>query len=1143
MDSYISKKFVRFLIFIYLVFIFSLASLSAFAVDGKNYEHQSQKKLLENKESENNLSDKENEKAALFAKNIQTASNVLSSSPSQLIEQAKSYALGKINSTVNGEAQKWLSQFGTAKINFSMDRKGKLDNGSLDLLLPLYDNKSDWLFFSQLGYRNKDSRHTLNLGFGGRYFTPSWMYGLNSFYDFDVTGNNKRIGLGAEAWIDYAKFSANTYWRMSDWHDSPQEKGWEERPANGFDINGEFFLPAYPNIGGKLAYEQYFGDKVALFDRDTKQKDPSLARIGVNYTPIPLVTMGIDYKLGSGGHSETLFQTNLNYRFGVPFEAQLAPDSVASMRTLAGSRHDLVERNNQIVLDYRKKGEKEVLLNIQEQNITGYSYQRWKPIYATVTPKDAKLVWQKNDSFSHALGEITQDVNPIGLTLPKFDPDTNNTYVLSFTAQDSNGKTSKPSSITVKVEPFVLKGDVTKTKVKTDNSDEVAYKFLATITHGTKDNDALARLKVSNLHWSVDKPNAENVTWVQSDTTNDLGQLEATISSEQPLKNVKVFLTMDGMSQTEVVNNLDFSKEIASGYQVNIESDSEGPLVIEKNKSASYTFTATVREANGALLKEKELNVNWHVKGDKLPDGVEWQDVKKTDKTDVNGQISAILVGKKTASDIKVGVSIDGAEPEYINKPVSFIEDSATNDIKWTPESPIYEAVADEQHMLTVLIPQNSLNKFEKKYEHNFDKIEKKYPGFRYISASSTEIADRITFTFTSTQVIESEKIEITLKEKGGDSKIIQSPPVSFKPGLNDLKISSFKVDNPSHKPNWQYIANGQDKVRLKIKILKGGDGREASNFSIDPSQIHWIADVHESLKDKFDFTLESPTTNGSGELYADMVTKVAIDNRVRVSVKIPTSNPAGEQEVTLDDHQGISFEPVPKSAMLRVFSKYDSNIIKDFGINSNGPSNVFNSLQARLLKENAERLPDVGEDFNVTYSAKVGNGSTITLINKESGLISFYMTPSNRGTRNALIEQTFKARIVNKKTQEVTAYEYLWKPIRWFLMMGETQQTHTQSEQKDAYCKSEDYLKHVRNIDVWNYDKRGDRDTLENEFPEVTSWGFFKVPVKEGGGSSDQTIMNVLNVDTDKFEALNLANLQIIKSDAYNQVFCLFRN
>ncbi|OTA15459.1 hypothetical protein Xvie_02741 [Xenorhabdus vietnamensis] len=1144
MDSYISKKFVRFLVFIYSVFIFPLTSLSAFAVDGKKYEHQSQKKFLENKESsEDNLSDKENEKAGLIAQNIQTVSNVLSSSPSQLAEQAKSYALGKINSTVNGEAQKWLSQFGTAKINFSMDRKGKLDNGSLDLLLPLYDNKSDWLFFSQLGYRNKDSRHTLNLGFGGRYFTPSWMYGLNSFYDFDVTGNNKRIGLGGEAWTDYAKFSANTYWRVSDWHDSPHEKGWEERPANGFDIIGEFFLPAYPNIGGKLAYEQYFGDKVALFDRDTKQKDPSLARFGVNYTPVPLVTMGVDYKLGSGGHSETLFQTNFNYRFGVPFEAQLAPDSVASMRTLAGSRHDLVERNNQIVLDYRKKGEKEVLLNIQQQNITGYSYQRWDPIHATVTPKDAKLLWQINDSFSKNNGEITDGVNPIRLTLPKYDtdPKANNTYKLSFTAQDSNGNESKPSSITVTVEPFVLKGDVTKTQVKTNEPGEVAYKFLATITHGTKDNDALANLKVNNLQWSVDDVNSKEVKWTKgSDTTNGLGQLEATLSSTKPLKDVKVYLAMDGMRQKEIANNLDFSKEVESEYKVEVNTADSSPM--EVGKGNGYTFTATIRDAANNLLKEKDVKVKWSVKNG-LPHGVSWKKVKETDKTDANGQISATLVSEEAAQGIIVEVTIDGAKTASTADPVDFVKDKA-KDITWNipPEGKVYSAVYNQEQKIIVTIPNSSNVDFQQGHNHKFTNAEQ-YPGLKLDSGSpeTVGLGKQITFTITSTQITEKEAIELTLTETGGNKVTIKSPPISFKAGLNDLKIFSFKVDNPGHQPNREYIANGQDKVRLKIEIRKGEDNSTARNISIDPSQIQWIANFDKSLKDKFNFTLESPTTNGVGLLYADLVTKAAIENGVRVSVKIPTSSSEGGKEVTLDDNQRINFEPVPKLAMFRVFNKDAPDIYQDFDINSNGPSNVFNSLQARLLKENGERLPDAGENFKVTYSGDVGTiVDSSKLINSESGLISFDMTPSTRGTRSALTEQTFKARIVNKSTREVTAYEYHWKPIRWFLMMGVNKEAKKQ--QKDAYCQSSNYLKDVKNIHVWNYDKRGDRDTLVNEFENLPKWGFFKVPVA-GNTPSDKSIMNVLNIDTDKFEALNISTLQTQDTNDSTPVFCLFRD
>ncbi|WP_340619037.1 inverse autotransporter beta domain-containing protein, partial [Xenorhabdus entomophaga] len=437
---------------------------------------------------------------------IHQATAILSSSPSQLTEQAKSYALGKVNGAISTEAQKWLSGFGTARINFSLDKKGKLDNSSLDLLLPFYDNKADWLFFSQLGYRHKDSRHTLNLGLGGRYFTPHWMYGLNTFFDNDVTGKNKRLGFGGEVWTDYAKFSANTYWRLSKWHQSPNEWDYEERPANGYDINGEFFLPAYPNLGGKLSYEQYFGDNVALFNRNTKQKDPNLARIGLNYTPVPLMTMGVDYKLGSSGHSETLFLANLNYRFGVPFGVQISPGSVASMRTLAGSRHDLVERNNDIVLDYQKKPE----FNLSLPNVlSGYSAQ-----HVTVTPKITaekllrKIIWKPNEEFSKRGGAFTSRGKSVELDLPKYVVNGTNNFTLSAIAEVEGSNKLNTTQMNVVIDPFAIKDQSIKPSGKGPviANGKPAYDLTATVTYGDKSNPPIKNQAIPNIKWSIDPP-------------------------------------------------------------------------------------------------------------------------------------------------------------------------------------------------------------------------------------------------------------------------------------------------------------------------------------------------------------------------------------------------------------------------------------------------------------------------------------------------------------------------------------------------------------------------------------------------------------------------------------------------------------
>ncbi|MCZ4058418.1 inverse autotransporter beta domain-containing protein [Pantoea sp. LMR881] len=45
----------------------------------------------------------------------------------------------------------------------------------------------------------------------------------------------------------------------------------------------------------------------------------------------------------------------MNYRLGIPWQHQVNPHAVTAMRKLAGSRYELVDRNNNIVLEYRKK--------------------------------------------------------------------------------------------------------------------------------------------------------------------------------------------------------------------------------------------------------------------------------------------------------------------------------------------------------------------------------------------------------------------------------------------------------------------------------------------------------------------------------------------------------------------------------------------------------------------------------------------------------------------------------------------------------------------------------------------------------------------------------------------------------------------
>lgn len=285
----------------------------------------------------------------------QVASSLAANNLQETLSQAKGNVVSGVTSSASSSAQAWLSQFGTAKVQLNVDEDGNWDQSSLDLLVPLYDDKKAMLF-SQFGLRKPDDRLTTNIGMGVRtFYLDNWMLGGNAFFDNDMTGKNRRVGFGAEAWTNFLKLSANGYLGNTQWHSSRDFDDYNEKPADGFDIRAEGYLPALPQLGAKVIYEKYYGDKVALFDKDDLQKNPSAVTLGVNYTPVPLLTLGTNYRRGQDDMNDMQFQIDMRFDFAHDWRYQLSPENVAQQRSLAGSRYDVVERNNQIVMQYQKK--------------------------------------------------------------------------------------------------------------------------------------------------------------------------------------------------------------------------------------------------------------------------------------------------------------------------------------------------------------------------------------------------------------------------------------------------------------------------------------------------------------------------------------------------------------------------------------------------------------------------------------------------------------------------------------------------------------------------------------------------------------------------------------------------------------------
>ncbi|HAM3643791.1 TPA: LysM peptidoglycan-binding domain-containing protein, partial [Escherichia coli] len=371
---------------------------------------------------------------------------------------AGAMARGIVTSRTNEEIQKWFNQFGTARIRLNVDNEFSMKNSQADILLPIWE-QANLLTFAQSSVHRTDSRNQINQGVGVRYFTANVMYGSNIFLDYDLSRSHSRLGWGGEYGMDYFKLTANGYFRLSGWRDSPDMEDYRERPSNGWDLRVEGYLPRYPQLGAKLVFEQYYGDKVALFDKNSLLQDPYAVTYGVNYTPFPLLTFNVEQRAGKSGKNDTEFGLEFSYQIGTPLEKQLAGSKVASRRSLLGSRYDLVDRRNDIVLEYQKKE----VIHLFVTNMIRGSAGQMKSVTVSVTSTYAlsRIEWNDASLLANG-GQVTQvSEKQYNIVLPVYQtgPAAQNTYDLGVTAYDIKGNTSSTEHIAVIVDPAVVDGD------------------------------------------------------------------------------------------------------------------------------------------------------------------------------------------------------------------------------------------------------------------------------------------------------------------------------------------------------------------------------------------------------------------------------------------------------------------------------------------------------------------------------------------------------------------------------------------------------------------------------------------------------------------------------------------------------------
>lgn len=534
-------------------------------------------------------------------------------------EQAANMARGWASSQASGAMTDWLSRFGTARITLGVDEDFSLKNSQFDFLHPWYETP-DNLFFSQHTLHRTDERTQINNGLGWRHFTPTWMSGINFFFDHDLSRYHSRAGIGAEYWRDYLKLSSNGYLRLTNWRSAPElDNDYEARPANGWDVRAEGWLPAWPHLGGKLVYEQYYGDEVALFDKDDRQSNPHAITAGLNYTPFPLMTFSAEQRQGKQGENDTRFAVDFTWQPGSAMQKQLDPNEVAARRSLAGSRYDLVDRNNNIVLEYRKK---ELVRLTLTDPVTGKSGEVKSLVSSLQTKYALKGYNVEATALEAAGGKVVTTGKDILVTLPGYrftsTPETDNTWPIEVTAEDVKGNLSnrEQSMVVVQAPTLSQKDSSVSLSTQTLSADSHSTATLTFIAHDAAGNPVIG-LVLSTRHEGVQditlsdwKDNGDG-SYTQVLTT---GALSGTLTLMPQLNGV------DAAKAPSVVNIISVSS-----------SRTHSSIKIDKDRYLSgnpIEVTVELRDENDKPVKEQKQQLNTAVSIDNVKPGVttDWKE-------------------------------------------------------------------------------------------------------------------------------------------------------------------------------------------------------------------------------------------------------------------------------------------------------------------------------------------------------------------------------------------------------------------------------------------------------------------------------------------------------------------------------------
>ncbi len=300
-------------------------------------------------------------------------------------------------------------------------------------------------------------------------------------------------------------------------------------------------------------------------------------------------------------------------------QKQLDPNEVAARRSLASSRYDLVDRNNNIVLEYRKK---ELVRLTLTDPVTGKSGEVKSLVSSLQTKYALKGYNVEATALEAAGGKVVTTGKDILVTLPGYrftsTPETDNTWPIEVTAEDVKGNFSnrEQSMVVVQAPTLSQKDSSVSLSTQTLSADSHSTATLTFIAHDAAGNPVIG-LVLSTRHEGVQditlsdwKDNGDG-SYTQILTT---GAMSGTLTLMPQLNGV------DAAKAPAVVNIISVSS-----------SRTHSSIKIDKDRYLSgnpIEVTVELRDENDKPVKEQKQQLNTAVSIDNVKPGVttDWKE-------------------------------------------------------------------------------------------------------------------------------------------------------------------------------------------------------------------------------------------------------------------------------------------------------------------------------------------------------------------------------------------------------------------------------------------------------------------------------------------------------------------------------------